>query len=451
MQKKNLSLLMFVSIICISTANASSIATITAQKSPVWLQQDNSKTELHHNSKLKIGDSIVTGDTGRVEMRLWVNATLRLNSNSEITIRAGDKTDISIPNPHPELYIHHGRACINYVAGSSDEKKFIINLGDRLFAAIHLRGDICIFRRDGLSAIKLRAGSVQVTHSVDPNTLILSETGTEFHIEDNGSFELLFPGSDDVSTLEIEKPFIVETVKEDVSGDALDMVISNNAAPEEPTGVDTETAMQDMVSDYIYTVYLFSTRSEEVAEQVNQKFQKAGHDTQIYASQTSSGSRYRVAVSGFQTKQAAKIFSDSVIGTLGVKETWIGEDIPPDVRLAVEEEISGDAVNIVDGNSTVPGKPTAVETETTTRNMVSGNIYTVYLFSSQSKEVAEQVNQGFQQAGHDSQIFASETSSGSRYRVAVSGFESRQAAKNFSDSVVGTLGVTGTWIGKDSR
>jgi hypothetical protein len=83
--------------------------------------------------------------------------------------------------------------------------------------------------------------------------------------------------------------------------------------------------------------------------------------------------------------------------------------------------------------------------------MVSGYIYTVYLFSSQYQEVAEQVNQEFRQAGHDTQIFASETSSGSRYRVAVSGFESRQAAKNFSDTVVGTLGVTGTWIGQESR
>jgi cell division septation protein DedD len=94
---------------------------------------------------------------------------------------------------------------------------------------------------------------------------------------------------------------------------------------------------------------------------------------------------------------------------------------------------------------------TAVDTETTTQNKVSDYIYTVYLFSSRSEEAAGQVNQKFQKAGHDTQIFASETSSGSRYRVAVSGFESRQAAKNFSDTVVGTLGVTGTWIGQESR
>ena len=85
-----------------------------------------------------------------------------------------------------------------------------------MFAAIHLHGDICVLRVDGQSSIKLRAGSVQVTHAVDPNMIILSESGTEFHIEDDGSFKLLFPG-DDVSTLEIEKPFIVETIVEEVA------------------------------------------------------------------------------------------------------------------------------------------------------------------------------------------------------------------------------------------
>jgi len=451
MQNKKLILLVLTSIICMFTANASTIATVTALKSPVRLQQDSTKTELRPGSKLKIGDTIETGDTGRAEIQLWVNATLRLNTNSKITIRAGANADITIPDGHPKLYIHHGRACINYVAESTNEKKFVVNLGDRMFVAIHLRGDICVLRRDGLSAVKLRAGSVQVTHSVDPDTLVLSETGTELHVEDNGSYELLFPGAGDSSTLEIEKPFIVEIVEEDASGDSLDIVVSNNGATEIIPAAETETIGQDVMPGNIYTVYLFSSRSEEVAEQVNQKFQQAGHDTQIYASETDAGQRYRVAITGFVSKHAAKNFSDVIVGKLGVTGTWISKERPPGVEAVMEQAASGEPLDNVGSNNGATEIIPATETEATEKNTVPGNIYTVYLFSSQYKEVAEQVNREFQQAGHDTQIFASETSSGLRYRVAVTGFESRQAAKSFSDSVVGTLGITGTWIGQESR
>ena len=64
MQKKYLNLLVLTGIFGIASANAASTATITALKSPVWVQQGNGKTELGGNSKLKIGDNITTGDAG---------------------------------------------------------------------------------------------------------------------------------------------------------------------------------------------------------------------------------------------------------------------------------------------------------------------------------------------------------------------------------------------------
>ena len=355
MQKKSLILLVLTGIIGIASANASPTVTITALKSPVWVQQANSKTKLGRNSKLKIGDNIATGAAGRVELQLWVNARLRLNSNSEITIRA--EAGQAAADARPELYIHEGRACINYTALSSSEEKFVINIGDMMFAAIHLHGDICVLRVDGQSSIKLRAGSVQVTHAIDPNMIILSETGSEFHIEDDGSFKLLFPG-DDVSTLELEKPFIVDTIvdevvpadtpeivagsktdtgelteaefeatgAEDVPANSLDSVDKNDAAAEGLKAVVPGTTPQDEVSGYIYTVYLFSTRDAEVAEEVNRRFQQAGHDTRIFESTTGSVLRYRVVAPGFESRQAAKNFSEAIVGTLGVTQTWIGKD-----------------------------------------------------------------------------------------------------------------------------
>ena len=59
---------------------------------------------------------------------------------------------------------------------------------------------------------------------------------------------------------------------------------------------------------YVYTVYLFSTRDEDVALETNRKLLKAGHDTQIIESTANSVKRYRVAATGFDSSQAAKKF-----------------------------------------------------------------------------------------------------------------------------------------------
>ena len=476
MQKKNLNLLLLIGVIGIASANASSSVTITALKSPVWVQQDNSKTELGRNSKLNIGDNIATGDAGRVEIQLWVNARLQLNSNSEITFRAKKEANQTAAHGQPELYLREGRACIKYTALSSSEEKFVINIGDMMFAAIHLYGDICLFRVDGLSSIKLRAGSVQVTHAVDPNMIILSESGTEFHIEDDGSYKLLFPG-DDVSNLEIEKPFIVETVVGEGPVDTPEISTGSNVDTGELTEAEFEatgeegvqivdkndvvtdglkaaapgTVPQDEVSGYIYTVYLFSTRDEEVAEEINRRFQQAGHDTRIVETTTGSVLRYRVVAPGFESSQAAKNFSDAIVGTLGVTQTWIGKEKSVVAETVTAKDASGEGGKMSESDNVAIEQTDLVRPETTKQGESPGYTYTVYLFSSRSVETAKQVNRKFLEAGHDTQIFEVKSGTESRYRVAAPGFESRQAAKAFSDAIVGTLDVTQTWIGRDTR
>jgi hypothetical protein len=309
-------LLSFIGIISISPANASSITTITELQSPVWVQQNNTKTELGQNSVLKTGDQIITGDSGRVEMLLWSSVALQLDANSEITIGI-----------QPELYIQKGRACFKFTSRPATENKFKLNIGNTMFAAIQNHGDICVLRQRGRSSIMLRSGSVQVTHSVDPNLIVLSEAGTEFRINDNGTYKLLFPGSDGLLTPEIETPVTVEaTIEEESPSDALDVDDGKIVTSEEVTTAETGLSTQENLSGYKYTVYLFSTRSEDVAEEVNRKFLEAGHDTRIYVSETDSGTRYRIAVPGFKSAQAAQMFSDSVVGKLGIRDTWIGKE-----------------------------------------------------------------------------------------------------------------------------
>ena len=78
-------------------------------------------------------------------------------------------------------------------------------------------------------------------------------------------------------------------------------------------------------TEYEYTVYLFSTRSVEIADKTNKRFQEAGYQTQIYEHDTDGVIRYRIALPGFETRLAAKEFSDLIIGKLGVSDTWVGK------------------------------------------------------------------------------------------------------------------------------
>ena len=259
-------------------------------------------------------------------MELWKTATLQLNTDSEIEIRAENDIDPGRSQLHPVLYIHQGRACIDYTAQPGGNGQFKLNLGNTMFAAIHRHGEICVLRSGGQNYIKLRAGSVQITHSVDPDMIILSESGSEIHMEDSGSYRLLFPG-DDLSALEIEKPFTLETGGEEVI--PTDTHDTNDTSDSEIPGLpETEpgTTAKNEGSTYVYTVYLFSTRDEEVAQQTNQKFLKAGHDTQIIESTDGSTIRYRVAATGFESSQVAKDFANSIVGKLGITDTWIGRN-----------------------------------------------------------------------------------------------------------------------------
>ena len=436
-----------IGLICIACANASSgFATITALNQPVWLQQEDRKTRLDRNSELKIGDNVSTGKTGRMQMTLWPNASLQLNTNSEITIRIDNNADAASSEPQPEIFIHQGRVCIDYTAQPGSNKPFKVNMGNTMFAVIHYHGDICLLRSEGQNYIKLRAGSVQVTQAVATDMIILSEADSEIHMEDSGSYRLLFPGGE-LSAIEIEKPFIIETDAQE----ATDIAVLPQTEP--------NTTAKDEGPAYIYTVYLFSTRDEEVAQETNRRFLKAGHDTQVIESTSNSIKRYRVAATGFDSSQAAKNFSNSVIGKHGVTETWIARDLQllPTGELSTIE-IEKPPVIETDGESVTPTElpvandiavPPQTEPNAKAKDEGPAYIYTVYLFSTRDEEVAQETNRRFLEAGHDTQIIESTSNSIKRYRVGATGFDSSQAAKDFSNSVVGKYGISETWIGRD--
>jgi len=324
MHKILVNLIALIGIVYLLPVNASPVATVIDLRSAVWLQQNDVKTALSKNSVLNSGDQIITSETGRVELLLWSTVSLQLNASSAITILSRQKSTATGADNQPKLNIQKGKACLKFTSQPDTLSKFRINIGDKLYATLHHHADICAQREDGMSSIKLRGGSVQVTHSVDPNLIILSKAGTEFRINDSGSYKLLLPGSANSITPQSEiSPTTLAAPEEDLPVHA--DVADDEAVADDET-VATDEIDQGNLPDYQYTVYLFSTRSEDVAEQVNRKFQQAGHKTQIKVSETDSVIRYRIAVSGFSSAQAAKNFSDSIIGTLGIKDTWIGKE-----------------------------------------------------------------------------------------------------------------------------
>ena len=83
-------------------------------------------------------------------------------------------------------------------------------------------------------------------------------------------------------------------------------------------------AVVNPAGDYVYTLYLFSTTSEKVADEVNQKFQQAGHESRIIVASKADVTSYRIVVSGFESRQAAQQYAESITGQFGVTDTWIG-------------------------------------------------------------------------------------------------------------------------------
>ncbi len=291
------------------TASASPVARVTALASTVWLHQGDEIRKLTANDELGIGDSIVTGDNGQAEIQLWSDPMLRIYPATEISIQVQENSGESLADGPGALHLQLGKVCARTGPPTSTRRDFVITVADKMIAVIHQSAHICLSRGEDVSSVRLRDGSVEITSSIDQSILVLSEAGIEFNLNDDGTYQLLPPTDPDATA---EEAFITETVETNATVPAIDA--TNEAESDQQAGA------------FIYTLYLFSTRSWDVANQVNTKLQQAGHDTRILARENESPARYRVAVSGFDSRQTAEEYAASIVGTLGIRDTWIGKD-----------------------------------------------------------------------------------------------------------------------------
>lgn len=286
-------------------------------KSPAWIQLGEEESSLAVDSDINFGNQIVTGRNGAVKLDIGDHITVFVNADSTISLLAEPADRRSDQTPASNLSLHDGRTCIQLEAPSDSNLWLRLSLGTSVVADLHLRGDICALRQGNMSSLRLRDGSVQIIHAVDPNLIILSRPGSEYHISDDGSYSLLTSADEASPVDEIEQPFPFSQAIERVT-----RVEPASASQDTPRpAVQAKSGVTT-----VYTVYLFSTRSREIAQQVNLKFRNAGHDSRIFERADGDETRYRIGVTDFATRQAAVDFAAAITGRLGVTGTWIGKN-----------------------------------------------------------------------------------------------------------------------------
>ncbi len=304
--------------------HAASVARVVSLESGAWVVTGESRSGLETGAELNRGEYIVTGGDGRVEIEIGEDAGLVLDAGSEFVI---PPTQATGSDGRPGLHLENGKLCINYHPFPDRGEKFRLNLGDMLFASVQHKSRICALRREALSSVSLREGSVQITHAVDSSMIVISDAGTEIRIDDNGDYQLLLPGDDNRLTLYDESPLTVDRPQAPTDADEIPEAGNQAILPAEavvPLDV-VSPAGNKAPSAYSYTVYLFSTRSEAVAEEVNRNLQNAGHETRIIVTEQDSVTHYRIAVSGFDSSASAKQYAGTIVGKLGIADTWIGK------------------------------------------------------------------------------------------------------------------------------
>ena len=309
MQKTVPGLIAILGLTLVSAVSASPVARITALASTVWLHQGDEKRRLTAGDELNIGDSIVTGVSGRAEIQLRSDTTLLIYPRSALSFQPQQESQAS-PTGNPGLlYLRFGKVCARTGLPTSTGRDIVITVSDKMVAVIHQSAHICLSRGEEMSSVRLRDGSVEITSSIDQSILVLSEAGIEFTLNDDGSYQLLPPAD---TTVAAEEAFIAETRE------------TGTAVPE-TAAINVEESKQP-AGAYVYTLYLFSASSEDIAEQVTNRLQQAGHDARVLVNENESPVRYRVVVPGFDSRQAAEEYAASIVGTLGIGDSWIGKD-----------------------------------------------------------------------------------------------------------------------------
>ena len=326
MRKSVVGLAALAGALCTLATAASTGLEIIAMEGPAWTEHVDSRTPVETGDRVRQGDRLLTGSTGKLDLRLDSGVSLQLDFDSEIEFLKGADTGAESEGFRFAAKIHRGRLCVQFRTRPDTATSFGLLLGDTVSANIHEQGHICAVYTSDEARIVLVGGSVQISNHIEPTLVVLSEPASEYNFDNAGNFTL--------STVENEISIRVSNAAEglpDSKRPAETSAGSTETVDREESGAKGKDAIEIPAPDnngtkneFIYTVYLFSTRSREAADKVNRKLQRAGHQTLIITSDDSADRQYRIAVPGFSTPRAAQDYAADIVGKYGIGDTWIG-------------------------------------------------------------------------------------------------------------------------------
>lgn len=401
----------FVSTICFFPVLALASASIVELKPPVWVTQGTDKTELIFASELQLNDQIITGDGGQIEIQLSSGAIVQLDANSDLVLSpviVDESKEAEV-----QLLVNNGSACL--LAETND--KLNLSISNTTFVAVKPNSNVCLKRGNNLSSVTLHGGGVQITHIADPGMIILSEVGTEFRIDDNGVYKLIYPE--------------LERLRSQTDSATTELVDESNTQPAIQVETETDPSI-DSPADNIAAEAKEENTEAEALQAVAIAVETTA--TQVLPIEQISSEAVSTESSATVEQQAPVVESETNKSMALVETENLGDALSSNEAKAPQD---------------TPQEVEQIESEDNIQKDIPKDAYIVYLFSTRAESVAKRVNRQFVKAGHNTSIYESKTGSTTRYRIGMGGFNSIKEARRYSKTIIGTLGITDTWIAKE--
>ena len=257
---------------------------------PAWLEREGQQQALTAGTDLREQDVITTGEGGRLAVLLRDGSLLRLGSGSRLSIR-----ELRASSDKPALLratfdISQGSLRLSTASAALPLARDItVELGNTVASVqqADLCGDVTAERE----VICLIAGSVTVAHPSGAR-FVMDQPRTVFRAPKAGTPEPITPADP-----EMLQGWIAAT------------------QPVLPRGL--------TIPDGGWIVQLASQVEERGALALAGRLQRAGYAAEVTTAEIGGRTHYRVRITRFDSRAAARAFAERIQGHLNVKGPWV--------------------------------------------------------------------------------------------------------------------------------
>ena len=402
-------------------AETTGLMKVSSSQGKVWLERGGKKKELINGVALKIGDHLVT-QKGSALIRFQKSGSLLIRPESDmwvsqISYKEGDKVSIT-------LAIHLGETCIELPA-KIGLQEFVFQVGE--FTQVTLnKGAACVTQQGSVSLAQVLRGTIQIQHKVNPDMVMLSEVGARYLLWNDGRSKLITLDYRENANAVVAKKLSF-TINEEQANSA---IIVN----------DVQAVVADSQVDMLETPAVAASLELEIDHEAVPEVDKPEIEVML---EENILSRADMAA-----KEDVPVLEN---GTESDFEDEIKEQ-EEDIADVASEESEAGSIEVADVADLAKNEQALLSSsELSAQEKHLGIVrgkgrYTVFLFSTRLPEKAESLNHDLHKASYPSEVREKFSKGVMRYRVAVSDFVKKKDAENFSNSIKGRYGITGTWI-----